>query len=400
MSDCPVSKHPWFVWHGPVDYCDSFSTVGRYLLQAMRRHGFSVAVQPRTFSGQKPIHDVHKELAGVQASVPAGAKAVTVSMIPPWEFPVGVREKGDVLVPYTTLETDRLAEPSLSRIRGSKLRNQSWVPSAFAERVLRESCDAVASVVPHGVDLTRFAHVSQVLPPGRKVVIFGAVAGCSPRKDFPTMVRGFREAFDGFDDVRLEIVTNTFFHRVPDAFLKGCLKEVGIDIDSDLTTWNPKAFMGTTGFETLSQPKVACIALPATTPHTAIASYLRNGIDIYVSTSKGEGFNMPALEALACGKPAIMPDVGGHCEYFSEQVGWPVGTTSVSVDDKGLARQGYTSWRQVNLSDLRAAYRGARGRAHEVGYSKRLNTTVIAERFSWDHVADKACAVLRSGGHL
>lgn len=400
MTDCGLSPHPHFVWNGPIHYCDSFSTVGRYLLQAMRRHGFPVVAHPRAFPGQKQLVDVHKELDGVNDRVPRGERSVTVSMVPPWEFPATApKDSKDLFIPYTTLETDRLAEPSRSRIASSALKDRMWVPSSFVAQVVKESCDvATPRVIPHGVDIGRFAPLSQVIPPNRESVVFATVAACSPRKDFPSMVKEFRAAFEDFEDARLEIVTNTFFHRVPDVFLKECLRSVGIDIDNDLRTWTPKAFMGTTGFETISEPAVACIAIPSTTPHHAIASYLKGNIDVYVSTSKGEGFNLPALEAMACGKLTIMPDRGGHCDYFSEGVGYPVETAPASVDDKGLVRQGYTSWRQVVPERLRAAYRSAFVRAHEPMYARCIKARAVAERFSWDRVAEQACAAIREAG--
>lgn len=398
MNGCSISKHPWFVWRGPVDYCDSFSTVGRYLLQAMRRHGFPVAAHHKVFNGQKPVADVHKDLDGVKDSVPAGEKSVSVAMVPPWDFPDGLSLEPHVA--YTTLETDRLAEPSLSRVAKSRLKNGAWVPSEFAKRVLIESCGATPRVIPHGVDLSRFYPVSMALSAAKPVLVFGAVAGCSPRKDFTSMVRGFRAAFEKRDDVRLEIVTNTFFHRAPTMFLQGCFKEAGVDIEKGaLVPWNPKGFGSTSGFETRSYPQVAGIVLPATTPHTAIAGYLRANISAYVSTSKGEGFNMPALEAMACGKVVIMPDVGGHRDYFTpDENGIGVGTDTVSVDDKGLHRFGYTSWRQVKMADLVIAYRKAEAVARETSHPLRNNAVETARKFSWDEVAARACAALRDDG--
>lgn len=44
------------------------------------------------------------------------------------------------------------------------------------------------------------------------------------------------------------------------------------------------------------------------------------GIDVFISTSCSEGFQMPVLEAAACGRPVIATDVGGAAEVVRHGV--------------------------------------------------------------------------------
>jgi glycosyltransferase involved in cell wall biosynthesis len=80
----------------------------------------------------------------------------------------------------------------------------------------------------------------------------------------------------------------------------------------------------------------------------AIASILA-GSDIFVSSSRSEGFGLPALEAMACGCAVVTSDNGGCREYARHQANclmYPPGDSAQLarcigrlVDDAGLRRR-------------------------------------------------------------
>lgn len=79
------------------------------------------------------------------------------------------------------------------------------------------------------------------------------------------------------------------------------------------------------------------------TPAQLQAFYLSS--HCYVAPSWGEGKNLPALEAMTSGIPAIYSDIGGHRQWGTSDVGWPVGGVmaehapglgSLRVDQKAL----------------------------------------------------------------
>ena len=47
--------------------------------------------------------------------------------------------------------------------------------------------------------------------------------------------------------------------------------------------------------------------------------------DVYVTASQNEGFNLPAVEAQACGKPVVAFDVGAHKEVVKNGILVPEG---------------------------------------------------------------------------
>mgnify|MGYP001626247441 CR=1 FL=1 len=48
---------------------------------------------------------------------------------------------------------------------------------------------------------------------------------------------------------------------------------------------------------------------------------LYNISDIYVSASRGEGFGIPIVEAMATQKPAVLPDNSAHIEHIKDDDG-------------------------------------------------------------------------------
>jgi glycosyltransferase involved in cell wall biosynthesis len=51
---------------------------------------------------------------------------------------------------------------------------------------------------------------------------------------------------------------------------------------------------------------------------------LYQGADCFVLPTRGEGWCMPALEAMACGVPPIVTNWSGPQAFLNEQVGYPL----------------------------------------------------------------------------
>ncbi|HEV7767754.1 MAG TPA: glycosyltransferase [Thermoanaerobaculia bacterium] len=58
-------------------------------------------------------------------------------------------------------------------------------------------------------------------------------------------------------------------------------------------------------------------------PHYQLATLYRSA-DCYISTTRGEGWGLPLLEAMACGLPAIATDWGGHTAILDPADSYPL----------------------------------------------------------------------------
>lgn len=181
----------------------------------------------------------------------------------------------------------------------------------FAKRELVSSgCTTPITVVPLGVDHSVFAprdraeSRARVLPAEfADSFIVGAVGRNQLRKRLDLTIECFAEW------VHTRQVDNAvlYLHCAPTG-------EDAADIDS------------LTAFYNLRKRVIVARALTpgAGAPVDYMAS-VYSALDVYLSTSQGEGWGLPALEAMACGTPCILPDFAAFGPH-----GW-VGDAAVRV---------------------------------------------------------------------
>ena len=114
-------------------------------------------------------------------------------------------------------------------------------------------------------------------------------------------------------------------------------------------------------------------------PQHDVAALYR-ACDVLVAPYRGEGFCLPALEAMACGVPVIVTEGGSTDDFVDADVGWPIPAGVVSVGASvygdalpaegfllqpdvralgGLMRRAYVFPEEVEKKGTRAAERAA-----------------------------------------
>src|SRR3954471_4079885 len=159
----------------------------------------------------------------------------------------------------------------------------------------------VIEVEPNGVDLERFNPDGPVFElPRQAGCTFLFVGGSIWRKGMDLLVDAWTEAFGPDDDVQLVVQdfgTGTHYRGQPAGDTLRALAE-----RDDVA---PVIYMD----EDMSPDELAS---------------LYRACDVFVTPYRGEGFCMPALEAMACGLPVIHTAIGPTSEFVPEEGGWAV----------------------------------------------------------------------------
>jgi glycosyltransferase involved in cell wall biosynthesis len=244
-----------------------------------------------------------------------------------------------------------------------------WVPSAYVRDgyVAGGMPPGIVEVVPNGVDLERYSPEGprRELPAAGCTFLF--VGGSIWRKGVDLLLEAWAEAFGPDDDVQLVVKdfgTSTHYRS------QHCGDEIQRMAEAGETA--PIVYID----EDLSPDEIA---------------ELYRAADVMVTPYRGEGFCMPALEAMACGLPVIHNIEGPTSEFVPEDGGWALPAERAPLPETSklpvLASPGYVYeiGRDALVEALRSvaadpADREARGlRAH-----------AAAQDYSWDKVAQIA----------
>lgn len=110
----------------------------------------------------------------------------------------------------------------------------------------------------------------------------------------------------------------------------------------------------------------------------------------YLQPSRGEGFGLQPLQAIAQGLPTVLTDAHGHADFA--QLGYPISATSVPADyfiygDAGL-------WWEPSLDELCQQMEYVYYHYDEACALAQISSKIAHERFSWERCADNFMAAI------
>jgi len=208
-----------------------------------------------------------------------------------------------------------------------------YVPSEYVRAGYLEAGvpPGVVEVIPNGVDLDAFTPAGAALELERRAsCTFLFVGGTVWRKGVDLLLDAWEQAFDARDDVQLVI------------------KDFGVE----------SHYRGQTmGDRIRRQAGAPILYLEDELPPGQLPALYR-AADALVVPYRGEGFCLPALEAMACGVPVIHTGIGPTSEFVGDG-GWAVPARRRDLDGQLsgviLAGSGYVH--EVSVEDLVAILR-------------------------------------------
>jgi len=205
------------------------------------------------------------------------------------------KNKGKYKIGYTMLEVDGFNEEWVRQCNGM---NEVWTPSEFNKQgMIKSGVSKPIYVMPLGVNTDYFnPNIKRVENPNGDYV-FLSVFEFSERKNAKMLLKTFNDTFKSTDKV---------------ALICKIININSIDVNKQISEMNLNATGGRIYF----------------IYNTDISYYqlgtLYTSSDCYVSCSKGEGWNMPLMEAMACGLPSIATDWGSHTQFINNKNSYPL----------------------------------------------------------------------------
>ena len=280
------------------------------------------------------------------------------------------RGTGRRKIGFTMLEVDGFPR---EWVRQANRLDEVWVPTDFNRRGFLESgLKRPIEVVPLGVDTNYFHPGVRGYPNPSGEFVFLSNFEWGERKEPWMLLRVFNEEFSADEPVRLVCkITN----RDPAVHVLEEIARLGLD----------------RGRGRLS------ILFNREFPYSELGSFYRSA-DCYISASRGEGWDMPLMEAMACGLPAIATDWGGHEEFVHPGIAYPLQVAkTVPAVAKCPYYEGF-SWAEPDSEHLRHLLRHVyenRDEAKRVGAAAARE---MAARWSWDRTAGRIVERLEALG--
>jgi glycosyltransferase involved in cell wall biosynthesis len=151
------------------------------------------------------------------------------------------------------------------------------------------------------------------------------------------------------------------------------------------------------------EAEIAAMELPPSPPvvvmvNPGFAGYqmgaLYRSADCFVLPTRGEGFGMPVLEAMACGLPTIATAWSGPADFLHEGVGFPLEVASlVPAETRCPYYEGF-EWAQPDFEHLRFLMRQVFSSPDAARRKGLAAAAEVAASRTWEHVASRVKARL------
>ena len=252
--------------------------------------------------------------------------------------------------------------------------DQLWVPSKWqAECTIKQGADPnKVKVVPEGVDVNVFYPEDVKLPKFDddrfKFIHFGR---WDYRKSTKEIIETFINTFDKDEPVDLILsIDNKFCY----------------DLDKcNSTEERLEKFK-------INDPRLKLLSFVSREDYI---KYMKAG-NVFLSCARSEGWNLPLIEAMACGTPSIHSNCSGQLE-FAKGKGLPVKI----IEEQPAQSNTYGNWGKVNkdgkipgnyyepdYNDLSNVMRDAYENYSKHKKKALEDAKIIKENFNWDRVAE------------
>jgi glycosyltransferase involved in cell wall biosynthesis len=321
-------------WTGEILSSVGYGAHARKIIKALMDSGIKVKLIPAESyvpDSQKITDPFWVMKIAESASMPAAPIHINCCIPPVAQFSPTAKN-----ILYFMWETSKLPRGWLPIIKQA---NQVWTGSDYSTEVARSINPTVLTIRPPVI--TPEVTSLELEGLSSEQILFTYIGLWIPRKNMEDLMTAFICAFDGVKNVTLLIKTwgadnsTGFKQTVLDRVRSHCNSHVGID-------------------------RAPVIIINELLPEQQINNILGR-TDVYVSASRGEGFDLPLTTAMSMGKLVVANDFAAHHDYLTDTNSLiykhslrPVLTAMIPGYDA------YQNWAQPDISSmieqLREAY--------------------------------------------
>jgi hypothetical protein len=354
------------LWQSIMNFPTGYAASTRELLRALDRGGIRVSYRYVYGTGTPfPVAEPESSSDYLMDVVARRNGSPPVAVVY-GQADVFHRNAGRRKVGFTMLEVDGFPA---DWVRQANRMDEIWVPTAFNRRGFLESgLKRPVHTIPLGVDPDYFHPGITGFPNPTGDFVFLSNFEWGERKEPWLLLKAFNDVFSASDPVRLvcKIINKDPQVRVRDEIRRLRLKDSGGKI----------SYIFNREF-----------------PYYQLGAFYRSA-DCYVSAGRGEGWDMPLMEAMACGLPAIATDWGAHTEFVHEGVAYPLRVRrTIPAVAKCPYYEGF-SWADPDPEHLRFLLREVYENREEAKRRGAAAAREIAERWTWKNSAARIIARL------
>lgn len=279
------------------------------------------------------------------------------------------KNSGRYKIGYTMLETTGIPA---DWVRECNRMDEIWVPSEFNARTFAQSGVKVpVYVMPLGVDCNYYNRSIVSYKKSSKYT-FLSIFEWGERKAPEVLLKAYSKAFSGKDDVVLICKVNNGDSSIS---VENEVRKLDLPVDGPEIV-----FLHNTDFDDYEMPA------------------LYRSCDCFVTATRGEGWGMPILEAMACGLPVIATDWSAQSDFLNENNGYPVKVDRlVDAKAKCIYYEGF-QWAQADEEHLIQRMRYVYENQEAAACIGITASEYVKQRFTWDKAAEKMIARLKEIG--
>ena len=280
------------------------------------------------------------------------------------------RNKGRHRIGYTMLEVDGFPE---EWVRQANEMDEVWVPSGFnRDGFLASGLKKPVRVMPLGVDVDHFHPAIRGVRNPAGDFVFLANFEWGERKRADMILKVFNQTFRRKDPV---VLVCKIINVNKATNVRAQIEALGLSANGGRI-----AFLHNKEF-----------------PYHQLGALYRSA-DCYVSAGRGEGWDMPLMEAMACGLPSIATDWGAHTEFVHDGIAYPLKIRGlVPADARAPYYKGFR-WADPDPEHLAHLFRHVFDHRDEAAATGARAAAEMATRWTWDHAARRIAERLEAIG--